>query len=55
MSKQIPVEISARHVHLSKNDFEKLFGKSNELHLIKNLSQEGEFASDKKFEIINGK
>jgi putative phosphotransacetylase len=55
MIKQIPVEISARHIHLSKNDFEKLFGKSKDLHLIKNLSQEGEFASDKKVEIINEK
>lgn len=55
MTKQIPVEISARHIHISKKDFEKLFGKSNELHLIKNLSQEGEFSSDKKVEIINEK
>lgn len=55
MIKQIPVEISARHIHLSKKDFERLFGKSSNLHLIKNLSQEGEFSSDKKVELINGK
>jgi len=55
MTKKIPVEISARHVHLSKNDFEKLFGNSQELHLVKNLSQEGEFSSDKTIELINGK
>jgi len=52
---KIPIEISARHIHLSQKDFEKLFGKSAELHPIKSLSQEGEFASKEVLEIINGK
>jgi propanediol utilization protein len=51
---KIPIEISARHVHLSKEDFEKLFGKNEKLNVFKNLSQPGEFASDKTLEIING-
>lgn len=51
----VPVEISARHIHLSKNDFEKLFGKNKKLEPIKKLSQPGEFASKNKVEIINGK
>jgi len=49
----IPIEISARHVHLSKEDFEKLFGKNQILNPLKGLSQPGEFASDKFVEIIN--
>ncbi len=55
MNRQIPVEISARHVHLSKKDFEALFGKGNNLHLLKDLSQKGEFASKETLDLINGK
>jgi propanediol utilization protein len=49
----IPIEISARHIHLSKRDFEKLFGKEERLTPLKKLSQIGEFASDKTVELIN--
>ncbi len=49
----VPIEISARHVHLSKEDFEKLFGKDECLKKIKDLSQPGEFASDKIIDLIN--
>lgn len=52
---KIPIEISARHVHLSKDDFEKLLGKNKKLKPIKKLSQIGEFASKSKVELINGK
>ncbi len=52
-SSKIQVEISARHIHLSKKDFEKLFGKNKELTSIKKLSQPGEFASKEKIEIVN--
>jgi len=52
---KIPIEISARHVHLSQKDFEKLFGKNAKISSIKKLSQPGEFASDKKVELINSK
>ncbi len=50
---KIPVEVSARHLHISKQDFEKLFGKNETLNPTKNLSQPGEFASDKFVNIIN--
>lgn len=40
----IPVEVSARHCHLSKNDVENLFGKGYELKKIKELSQPSDFA-----------
>lgn len=41
----IPVGISGRHVHLSKEHLEILFGKDYELTPIKNLTQPGQFAS----------
>ncbi len=51
---KILVEVSARHIHLSKEDFEKLFGKGKELTLVKKLSQPGEFASGETVTIVNG-
>jgi putative phosphotransacetylase len=41
---KIPVEISARHCHLSKLDLEKLFGPDHKLEKIKQLSQPSDFA-----------
>lgn len=41
----IKVGISARHVHLSKDDFDFLFDKTA-FYSIKDLSQKGEFASN---------
>ena len=55
MSVKILIETSARHAHLSKEDFEKLFGKGKTPTLIKKLSQPGEFAAAEKIELINGK
>jgi propanediol utilization protein len=52
---KVQIEVSARHIHLSQKDFEKLYGKNSELHPIKNLSQEGEFSSKEIVEIVNGK
>ncbi len=48
MSKQpikVIIEVSARHLHLSKDDFEKLFGKEKKLTPMKPLFQDGQFAS----------
>ena len=42
---QVPIGISNRHIHLSQEDLEKLFGKGHELTNIKNLIQTGEFAT----------
>lgn len=53
MSQKIPVEISARHIHLSQKDFEKLFGKNKNLTPVKRLSQPGEFASEERIVLIN--
>ncbi|MCD6471321.1 phosphate propanoyltransferase [bacterium] len=42
---KIPIEVSARHVHLSRKDLDKLFGKGYQLTKIKNLSQPEQFAA----------
>lgn len=52
---KIPIEISARHVHLSKKDFERLFGKGKNLTFLKGLSQPGEFASEEKITLLHEK
>lgn len=49
------VEISARHVHLSQNDFVKLFGADAKLEKVKDLSVKGEFKSDKSVKILGPK
>ena len=48
MKKEILVEISARHVHVSQEHLEILFGKGHELTNKKNLSQPGQFACEEK-------
>ena len=41
---KIKIGVSNRHIHLCKKDFDELLG-STELSVLKNLSQQGEFAS----------
>lgn len=48
MSEKILVETSARHVHVTKEHLEALFGKGYELTVKKELSQPGQFASNEK-------
>lgn len=43
MNTKIPIETSARHIHVSREDFEKLFGKGAKLTFIKELSQPGQY------------
>lgn len=43
MSIKIPIETSARHLHICRKDFEMLFGKDSELHYTKELSQPGQY------------
>lgn len=51
MKTQVPVGISARHVHLSQEHLEFLFGEGYELTFFKELSQPGQFAAEEKVTI----
>lgn len=47
----VPVEISARHIHLSQADREILFGKDYQLKPLKKLSQADDFAAEEMVDI----
>jgi putative phosphotransacetylase len=49
---QVPIEISARHIHLSKPDLEKLFGSGFELTKLHDLSQTGQFAANEIVKLV---
>ena len=55
MENKILVETSARHVHLTKESVEILFGKGHELTNKKDLSQPGQFACEEKVTVIGPK
>ena len=54
MSKFI-VETSARHVHVTKEDLETLFGAGHELTVKSWLSQPGQFASEEQVDVVGPK
>ena len=49
------VEVSARHVHLTREAMDILFGAGSELHQKRALSQPGEFLSDERVKLVTGK
>lgn len=55
MSKPVLVEVSARHVHLSEQDLETLFGKGYQLTPKKDLSQPGQFACEERVTVVGPK
>ena len=55
MTKEVMVEISARHVHVSQKDLEILFGTGYTLTPKKDLSQPGQFACEEKVTVVGAK
>lgn len=55
MENKILIETSARHVHVTKEVLEVLFGKGHELVSKKDLSQPGQFASFDKVKVVGPK
>ena len=42
----VPVGVSNRHIHLSREDMDALFGPGSELHKKKDMKQPGQYAAD---------
>ena len=55
MKKEVLVETSARHVHVTKEALEILFGEGYELTKKKDLSQPGQFASNERVAVVGSK
>ena len=55
MAKEVLVEISARHVHVSQEHLEILFGKGYELTPKKDLSQPGQYACEERVTVVGPK
>ncbi len=54
LNKKLPINISARHVHLSQKDLEELFGQDYELKILRELSQPNEFAAQETITLKTG-
>lgn len=52
---KIPIETSARHLHLCREDFEKLFGEGKDLTPVKELSQPGQYLAKERLTVIGPK
>lgn len=51
----IPVAISARHIHLTQETVEKLFGAGHQLTPLKELSQPGQYACEEQLDVVGPK
>jgi len=55
MSLKIPIETSARHIHVSEEDFKKLFGEDASLTCIHELSQPGQYLCKERITVAGPK
>lgn len=55
MSKTVPVGVSARHIHLTQEHIEVLFGEGYQLTEFKALSQPGQFAANETVAVVGSK
>lgn len=51
----VMIEISARHVHLTQNDVDQLFGKGHQLSYVRELSQKGQYLCQERVDITGPK
>ena len=52
IERKVPVEVSAKHVHLSQTNLEQLFGTGFKLHTLKSISQPGQFAAQETVTVV---
>ena len=50
----VPIEVSSRHIHLSQEDLDVLFGSAYKLVPLKNISQTGQYAAQETVTLRNG-
>ena len=55
MNYKIPIETSARHLHLCREDFELLFGEGKDLTPVKELSQPGQYLAQERLTVVGPK
>lgn len=55
MKNEVLVETSARHIHVTQEDLEILFGKGYELTKKKELSQPGQYACEERVQVVGPK
>jgi putative phosphotransacetylase len=54
-NREIPIAVSNRHIHLSMEHLERLFGRGYRLNKLKDLSQPGQFAAKETVTLIGPK